>query len=478
MVSASPGRVPVVALGSTGDPVARNRARRTGVSLVSVADPENVELLERDLRLALERLRLRRALEDTKSRLETELRTDPLTTALNRRGLQEVLDAEVERSRRSQSDTTALLLDLDDFKRVNDLHGLTAGDRVLVEAVERIRRSLRRTDHVSRVGGDEFVIVLPETRSGEARMLAEKIRLAIASRPFAVGEESVRVTASLGLVPLQEPSIESILTLGHPLLTLSKGAGKDRVTVAPDESPRKTAQPLSLVIQALDRPGAMAVRAAPIVRVRDREIVGHELFVRSSFPGFESPVDFFRVAAEAKLLSRIDLRCFAACCAARQHLPPGRQIHLNLNPITLVEAPLSDLLRLLDGSGVGHEIFLDLSETQIVGDPSYLQGPIAQLRRAGVKIALDDGELASGCLESLILIQPAILKLRPRLLLEAGATRDPVHRLQRLVILGRRMGAAVLCEGVETEGHLELLAEVGVDLAEGPYWPMRDLTTR
>jgi diguanylate cyclase (GGDEF)-like protein len=467
---------PLVLLVPGGEAALTEGAAKAGMSTVRVDDPDHVDLVERDLRLGLERLRLRQMLEDTNARLETEIRTDPLTTALNRRGLQEVLEHEIERCCRSHGEVMALLLDLDDFKRVNDRHGLSVGDRVLVEVVERIRSTLRRTDHLSRVGGDEFVVLLPDTRPGEARMLAEKVRLAIAASPFRARGESVRVTASLGLVGVREASIESILSLGHPILTLSKRAGKDRVSAAGGDGPRLMHEPLADVIRALDRPGAMRVRAAPVVGVRDGAIVGHELFVRSSLPGFESPRDFFRVAAEARVLSRIDLHCLRACCEARACVPRGRQIHLNVNPATLVEVPASELLDIL-APEADREVVLDLSEAQIVGEPAYLEPAIAELRQAGVRIALDDGEWGSGCLETLILIRPEILKLRPRLLRDANGEGERMHRLRRLMALGRRLGSTVLCEGVETAAELDLLRTLGIDLAEGPYWPMRELTS-
>lgn len=474
--AAMPGVLVMVVLG-TEDTALAGRAETGGLHVARTTRGADLALLEKDLRLGLERLRMQKVLEDSNAQLEREVRSDPLTTALNRRGLLQALQSELERSRRSHREMVALLVDLDDFKQINDRYGLSAGDRVLVEVVERMRGALRRTDHLSRVGGDEFVVLLPETRPGEARMLAEKIRSVIASEPFHLTETRIpiEVTASIGVVGVSEPSIESILRRGHPVLRLSKHTGKDRVSVGSEGSDGRSSGSLPELLRALERPGILTARSAPIVRVRDERVVGHELFVRSSLAGFESPLDLFRAATDAESVRRIDLLCFRTCCLARSRVEGGREIHFNLNPETLSEDVVPELLEMLDEDDDDREIVIDLSETQIVGDAGYLERPLAALRSAGVSIALDDGSWGSACLETLILVRPEILKLRPRLLRDARQDAERGHRLRRMVALGRRLGSTVLCEGVEDRSELELLRELGVDLVEGPYWPLREL---
>ena len=126
-----------------------------------------------------------------------------------------------------------LLLDLDNFKKINDNHGHGVGDAILVAVTESIQQTVRQTDYVARVGGDEFMVLLIDSRQEDAVMVAEKIRKATsqASTPAALGE-IVKTTCSIGMVPLGEKivTIDELLQKLHLSLHLSKNRGKNRIS--------------------------------------------------------------------------------------------------------------------------------------------------------------------------------------------------------------------------------------------------------
>jgi diguanylate cyclase (GGDEF)-like protein len=145
-------------------------------------------------------LGLERTLEEERSRA----RVDALTNAPNRYALAEALAAEQARMRRGGRPAGLCFLDLDRFKSVNDMYGYAAGDRLLVDVYQRLRRELRASDVVFRWGGEEFVVLAPHLEADELPNFAERLRLLLESRPFAIDGRPRTITASVGAVPLEE----------------------------------------------------------------------------------------------------------------------------------------------------------------------------------------------------------------------------------------------------------------------------------
>jgi diguanylate cyclase (GGDEF)-like protein len=148
--------------------------------------------------------RLRMGLERTLEEERSRARVDALTNAPNRYALAEALAAEQARMRRGGRPAGLCFLDLDRFKTVNDTYGYAAGDRLLVDVYERLRRELRASDVVFRWGGEEFVVLAPHLEADELANFAERLRLLLESRPFAVDGRPRTITASVGAVPLEE----------------------------------------------------------------------------------------------------------------------------------------------------------------------------------------------------------------------------------------------------------------------------------
>jgi diguanylate cyclase (GGDEF)-like protein len=175
---------------------------------------------------------LRRAKDD----LDRLACIDPLTGLFNRRGLERVLVGEQSRSERGQSRLTALFVDCDDFKSINDTHGHPVGDAVLSEIAARLKRCLRPTDQLARVGGDEFLALVHEESSGDSMHVAERLRTRVRRAPIAhpQGELSVTISVGVAAVPDDALSIEELLLACERALQLSKASGKDRVSSLDD----------------------------------------------------------------------------------------------------------------------------------------------------------------------------------------------------------------------------------------------------
>jgi two-component system cell cycle response regulator len=159
--------------------------------------------------------------------------TDPLTTLYNRRYMESHLAALVDQAASRGKPLTALVLDIDHFKSVNDTHGHDAGDDVLREFATRVRKSIRGIDLACRFGGEEFVIIMPETDMGVATIVAERLRRRIASEAFPIhqGSKALEVTISIGIATLDaaDDNAASILKRADQALYRAKRDGRNRV---------------------------------------------------------------------------------------------------------------------------------------------------------------------------------------------------------------------------------------------------------
>ena len=161
------------------------------------------------------------------------VREDQLTGALNRRGLDEALEREVARAERGDAMLCAVLIDIDDFKNINDSHGHQVGDFTLVHVVTIIRETLRANDLIGRYGGDEFVLLLPNSSLDEASAVLTRLRAEIAAKPLAWGNQKLHVTFSAGIAERRKgQSVNALMQRIDQALYESKRVGKDRISVA------------------------------------------------------------------------------------------------------------------------------------------------------------------------------------------------------------------------------------------------------
>ena len=163
--------------------------------------------------------------------LQILCRTDPLTTAANRRAFNETLSQEFSRFKRSQKQYALIMIDLDHFKTINDQHGHSVGDQVLIEVTERCRDNLRVHDIMARLGGEEFCILLPYTDSTQAEKVAERLRAMIEKKPIIVDGLRLKVTISVGisLVSIHDEDGHQAMDRADQNLLNAKNSGRNQI---------------------------------------------------------------------------------------------------------------------------------------------------------------------------------------------------------------------------------------------------------
>jgi diguanylate cyclase (GGDEF)-like protein len=478
------GRVPVLVLSNSDEEKVALEAVRNGAHDYLMKTGIDHRALVQSMRHAVELKRTEEALKDATfrleaatSRLETLANIDALTEVLNRIGLERALQSEFNRAQRQGWNVVAVMLDCDDFDRINASLGHAVGDVVLKEISGRLRETVRPTDHIARIGGDEFLLLLPDTRLAEGMLVAEKIRLSVAESPLRLASETIRVTASLGVLalPYEFCSIEEVLSLARLAVRESKLLGKNRVSSGEKHKQNvenSDKEALSELTEKLRKGDCFRAVSMPLFRLSDESIFGHEILSRGPAGAFEMPDDLFRVSCEYNLLTIVDLRCLKTCLNAcvDPKFDQNTRFHVNLFPSTIIDTPIDRLLTLFPPNRKPGQYCIEISEQQFIGDPAYLRDHVAALKENGILVAIDDVGFGRSSLESLIILEPDIVKIDRKYV--SGIADEPAKArlLRRLVKVVNALGAELIAEGIERRDELDLLLEIGIEYGQGWYW--------
>jgi diguanylate cyclase (GGDEF)-like protein len=419
---------------------------------------------------------IRRELEAAKEQLERLANVDYLTEVLNLRGLENVIKAEDNRAHRAGSHLIAMVINCDNFKKINDALGHVTGDVVLKEVARRIKGTLRPTDHVARVGSDEFVVLLPETQLAYGMRVAERIRLAIADNPMRGPEDPLSMTASIGVanLPAKVASVSEVVTLTRNALKKSKSGGKNKVTLSREVATASGEGDFSevpkTILEQLTDDASFRTVYQPIIDLTTEEVAGFEVLTRGPDGAFESPGDFFRICIENDILTTVDLQCLRLCLAELPRTKGTTRLHVNLFPSTLLETPVENLIKLFPEDRTGIIFCIEISEQQFITEPAYLRDQVNALRQAGILVAIDDVGFGRSSLETLILLEPDMVKVDRKYV--SGLSNEPAKArlLRRLTNVAKSLGAEIVAEGIEDRRDLPLLKEMGVNYGQGFLW--------
>jgi len=418
---------------------------------------------------------LREELEHAKEQLERLANLDYLTEVLNLRGLEQMIKTEDNRAHRSGSHLVAMIINCDNFKKINDNFGHVTGDIVLKEVSRRIKGTLRPSDHVARIGSDEFVVLLPDTQLAYGMRVAERIRLAIADQPMRGAQDPLSLTVSIGVanLPPKIASVSEVVSITRNALRKGKATGKNKVTLSREYSSEsgefEAVAPRSIVEQLTDVASFRTVYQ-PIIDLANEEITGYEVLTRGPDGAFESPGDFFRICMENDILTTVDLQCLKLCLAEIPRMKGTTRFHVNLFPSTLLETPVSNLIKLFPEDRSGIIFCVEISEQQFITEPAYLRDQVNALKQAGILVAIDDVGFGRSSLETLILLEPDLVKVDRKYV--SGLSNEPAKArlLRRLTNVAKSLGAEIVAEGIEDRRDLPLLKEMGVNYGQGFLW--------
>ncbi len=403
---------------------------------------------------------------------------DPLTGLLNRRAFQRELEGQVARTKRYGGEGALLMLDLDQFKAINDTLGHSAGDELVVETAARLRERLRESDILARLGGDEFAILLPQVTLDAAEHVADSLLATL--RKTRVGGGSRHVTGSIGLVMLGGPAAtaEELLVNADLAMYDAKEDGRNRVSVyrageltQPRIQSRLTW--LERIQEGLEE-DRFVLFAQPIIDVHTNEIDQHELLVRLKTAESEliPPGTFLDVAERFDLVQRIDrvvMRKAVELIAG--HSLAGRRVPLsvNLSGRTLGDATF---LSALESEIVHHEVdagllSFELTETAAVANMHLARRFAERLHELGCRFALDDFGAGFGSFYYLKHLPFDYLKIDGEFVRQCTTSLADQLVIRALVDIAQGLGKQTVAEFTEDQDTLDFLRHHGVDFAQG-----------
>jgi len=411
--------------------------------------------------------------------LEYRALHDPLTDLPNRILVLDRAEQILARGRREDVPVTALFVDIDGFKQINDRFGHQAGDDLLRQVAARLRTVLRDSDTVGRVGGDEFVMLIDSLDLHAApELVAERI-LDVLRQPIRLPQSSrppISVTASIGIATGRPASAEELMQDAHLALNKAKAAGKDGYIKF--ESAMQTALRDRIDLQmdlgnALDAE-ELFLLYQPMLDLENERVVGVEALLRWSHPAGETvaPDVFIPLAEDSGLIVPIGrwvLEQACAQCAAWHELGHPLNISVNVSARQLERTELIEEVRTaLHSSGLDPEtLTLEITETVLMRKPERTAQLLTELKELGVRIAVDDFGTGYSSLAYLSQFPVDSLKI-DRTFITGLALSSEAHALTHTLIqLGKALGLQTLAEGVEERDQVRALQLEGCDLAQG-----------
>ena len=413
---------------------------------------------------------------------EAVARTDALTDLPNRRRLYEELQEILARTERSGNGTVLLLLDLDRFKLINDVHGHPAGDRLLQLVAARLRAVARTGDLVARLGGDEFALVATLEPPGQhglhneaAAQIARRIVTALEAPFDLTCGTIVQIGASIGLAlaQVEDKSADALVRRADVALYRAKADERGRFCFfepcmdahiqarASLEGELRHAIAIDLIVPHFQ----------PLVEMDTERLVGFEMLARWPHPtrGMVSPAEFVPIAEETGLIGPMTDRLLRRACCIAMTWPSDILLACNVSPLQLRDRGLPAMIRAaLDESGLPpHRLELEITESALVGDLDLARDLLGELKTLGVRLALDDFGTGYSSLRHLNMLPFDKLKI------DAGFVGAMVGNVESrkivaaVVGLGQSLGLITVAEGVEVPETAALLRDLGCDIGQG-----------
>lgn len=403
---------------------------------------------------------------------------DVVTEVPNRRLFLDRLNQHAAHTDRTGAPFALLFIDLDHFKEINDRFGHEAGDTLLETIAQRITNSVRTSDTVARIGGDEFTVLLLDTGNPERVNEIANVILLELERPLVLERKQVSVSGSIGitLFPQDAHTADELLQNADKAMYFAKYSGRNRICQFSEikEHERSLRQRLIRDLRDSDQSQHLRLHYQPIVELSTGRIAKAEALLRWQHPqyGLLEPDEFLPLAEETGLMSILEHWVFAHAAAQLElwdsRLTEPFQLTLNTSPLQFMEQqqekPWTRHLETFARSKAG--LVIELTENIFLHESDHLRDRFSELQQAGVKLALDDFGTGYSSMAYLKRFNISYLKIDRSFICHQTQSSNRTIA-ESIILMAHKLGLQVVAEGVETEEQRGWLERAGCDYAQG-----------
>ncbi|HWI14509.1 MAG TPA: EAL domain-containing protein, partial [Burkholderiales bacterium] len=404
---------------------------------------------------------------------------DPLTDLPNRTLLEDRVEMAIANAERRHNHVALLFVDLDRFKLINDTLGHAIGDELLIGVAKRLSGCVRASDTVSRHGGDEFLVLLPEIlHVDDAARIAENLMEEV-SRPYAIGGHELATSVSIGIsvYPENGEHMSDLLRNADAAMYAAKEQGRNRFQFYTQSMNVRARERLSLESElrmAIER-DELRLCYQPQLELSSRKVVGLEALLRWKHPvrGDVPPAAFIPVAEDSGLIVKIGEWVLRAACAQNKRWRDAGVVRVpvavNVSAVQFRRAHFArmvgDVLAEtgLDASGLE----LELTESVVMEGPEVIGATLQALHERGVRLTIDDFGKGYSSLSYLRYMPIQQLKIDQMFVGDLPENGDSAVLTQTIATMGRSLGLSVVAEGVERAAQMDFLAATACDKVQG-----------
>ena len=418
---------------------------------------------------------------ENEDKIEKLQYSDALTGLPNKMLLNLRINHDMSIANRKKEQLAILFLDFDHFKNINDSLGHAVGDQLLIEVSKRLKNLIREEDTLSRQGGDEFVLVLPNVTAEGAAHVAKKLHQAI-EQAIKVKENELVITASIGIAMFPEDGtdMETLFKCADAAMYLAKENGRNRYRFYTTEIQQHSARILSLenALRYAHMRGELSLHYQPQISLSDGKIIGAEALLRWTHPelGVISPSEFIPVAEESGqilLIGEWVLR--NAAMRMKQWIDmgfPPMIVAVNLSAVQFHHEHLSSLVTTILDEVQLPPSYLELELTESVAAQNPLKAVQIMniLNAQGIRLSIDDFGTGYSSLSYLKRFKVYKLKIDQSFIRDIGVDAEDRAIVTTIITLGKSLGLKTIAEGVETKEQLDFLKENRCDEVQGYYF--------
>lgn len=413
------------------------------------------------------------------ARLEYLIDHDFLTGLFNRRRFQQELAQEAERVSRYGANGAVLMIDLDNFKDVNDAFGHKAGDDLLKGVAGALKHRIRQTDVLARVGGDEFAMLLPETDADQAQIVADGIVKTLGQQVAVLGEQSIHVSACVGVAMFEGLRAAEVMEFADVAMYEAKQAGRNRVAMYRQGGGHREQLSARLVeaerVRNAMEEERLLLYCQPILDLKRNEVCQYELLLRlRTDEGREplSPSSFLYVAERFGLIQQFDgWVARQAIALIEEHARAGRRLvlHVNLSGKSIGDPSVAALIEeAIEAAGIDPAcLIFELTETAAIANIEEARAFAHRLRARGSRFALDDFGAGFGSFYYLKTLPFDYFKIDGDFIRDVVSSPMDQLVVDAIVGIAKGMGKKTIAEFVGDDATARLLATSGVDYAQG-----------